>query len=330
MRIPSNRVLKGDAARRVAASENAGKVVSVYIGIITLTAILVTVINFCLDLQIAKTGGLSSMGLRSVLSTIQSVLPMLQSMLSMCLQIGYIAAMMRVSRRQYTSPQTLKLGFDRFWLLLRTILLQSCIYLAVCMACFWLSSQIFAFTPMAASVTELLMPVMEDGMLPMEALLDETLYNQLLQAMLPVFAIFGILYAAMMIPITYSFRLVNYIIVDKPGFSAGAILRESKKLMKGHRFRLFKLDLGLWWWYALAFLSSLVGYGDSLLPLLGISLPMSETVAYFLFYGLFLISQFAIFYFLRNRVEVAYIQIYDILRPKEQENGVVLGNIFQM
>ena len=126
MRIPSNRVLKGDAARRVAASENAGKVVSVYIGIITLTAILVTVINFCLDLQIAKTGGLSSMGLRSVLSTIQSVLPMLQSMLSMCLQIGYIAAMMRVSRRQYTSPQTLKLGFDRFWLLLRTILLQSC------------------------------------------------------------------------------------------------------------------------------------------------------------------------------------------------------------
>jgi len=330
MRIPSNRVLKGDAARRVAASENAGKVVSVYIGIITLTAILVTVINFCLDLQIAKTGGLSSMGLRSVLSTIQSVLPMLQSMLSMCLQIGYIAAMMRVSRRQYTSPQTLKLGFDRFWLLLRTILLQSCIYLAVCMACFWLSSQIFAFTPMAASVTELLMPVMEDGMLPMEALLDETLYNQLLQAMLPVFAIFGILYAAMMIPITYSFRLVNYIIVDKPGFSAGAILRESKKLMKGHRFRLFKLDLGLWWWYALVFLSSLVGYGDSLLPLLGISLPMSETVAYFLFYGLFLISQFAIFYFLRNRVEVAYIQIYDILRPKEQENGVVLGNIFQM
>ena len=330
MRIPSNRVLKGDAARRVAASENAGKVVSVYIGIITLTAILVTVINFCLDLQIAKTGGLSSMGLRSVLSTIQSVLPMLQSMLSMCLQIGYIAAMMRVSRRQYTSPQTLKLGFDRFWLLLRTILLQSCIYLAVCIACFWLSSQIFAFTPMAASVTELLMPVMEDGMLPMEALLDETLYNQLLQAMLPVFAIFGILYAAMMIPITYSFRLVNYIVVDKPGFSAGAILRESKKLMKGHRFRLFKLDLGLWWWYALAFLSSLVGYGDSLLPLLGISLPMSETVAYFLFYGLFLISQFAIFYFLRNRVEVAYIQVYDILRPKEQENGVVLGNIFQM
>ena len=330
MRIPSNRVLKGDAARRVAASENAGKVVSVYIGIITLTAILVTVINFCLDLQIAKTGGLSSMGLRSVLSTIQSVLPMLQSMLSMCLQIGYIAAMMRVSRRQYTSPQTLKLGFDRFWLLLRTILLQSCIYLAVCIACFWFSSQIFAFTPMAASVTELLMPVMEDGMLPMEALLDETLYNQLLQAMLPVFAIFGILYAAMMIPITYSFRLVNYIIVDKPGFSAGAILRESKKLMKGHRFRLFKLDLGLWWWYALAFLSSLVGYGDSLLPLLGISLPMSETVAYFLFYGLFLISQFAIFYFLRNRVEVAYIQVYDILRPKEQDNGVVLGNIFQM
>lgn len=330
MRIPSNRVLKSDAARRVAASENAQHVVFVYIGIMTLTAALVTVINYCLGLQIAKTGGLSNMGLRSVLSTIQSVLPMLQNALGMCLQIGYIAAMMRISRRQYASCQTLKLGFDRFWLLLRTTLLQIFIYIAACLACFWISAQIFTFLPAAATVTELIAPIMSEGTLPMDILLDDALYYQLVQVMLPLFAILGVLYLIVMIPIAYSFRLVNYIIVDKPGLPAGAVLRESRNLMKGSRFRLLKLDLGLWWWYVLSLAISLVGYGDNLLPMLGITLPMNANLAYFLFYAIFLAAQFAAFFFLRNRVEVAYVQFYDCIRPREQETGVVLGNIFQM
>ena len=330
MRIPSNRVLKGDAARRVAASETSGNVVLVYIGILTLTAALVTVINYCLGLQIDKTGGLSNMGLRSVLSTFQSVLPMLQSALSMCLQIGYIAAMMRVSRRQYTSYHTLKLGFDRFWLLLRTTLLQIFIYIAACVACSWVAAQIFMFTPMADSATALLAPVMAEGTLSMDFVLDDALYNQLVQVMLPMFAILAVLYLIVMIPISYSFRMVNYIIVDKPAFPAGAILKESRRMMKGHRFRLLKLDLGLWWWYLLTVLISVVGYGDSLLPMLGITLPIGTDAAYFLFYAISLAAQFALFVFLRNRVEVTYVQFYDCIRPREQETGVVLGNIFQM
>lgn len=330
MAIPSNRVLKGDAARRVAACENAKQIVFIYIGILTSLAVLVSVVNYCLGLQIDKTGGLSNMGLRSVLSTFQSVLPMVQSVISMCLQIGYIAAMMRISRRQYTSYHTLKLGFDRFWLLLRTVLLQSCIYMGVCMVAFWLAAQIFMLTPMADSAAEIMAPALANGSVSVDLLLEEPLYNQLLQTMFPMFAILGVLYLIIMIPIAYSFRMVNYIIVDKPGLSAGSILKESRNMMKGNRIRLLKLDLGLWVWYLVSFLISLVGYGDSLLPMLGISLPMGADAAYFLFYGISMAAQFAAFFFLRNRVEVAYVQFYDHIRPKEQQTGVVLGNIFQM
>lgn len=330
MAIPSNRVLKGDAARRVAASQNAQHVVLVYIGILTATAILVTLINFCLGLQIDKSGGLSNMGLRSLLSTFQSILPMIQSVLSMCLQIGYIAAMMRVSRRQYTSCHTLKLGFDRFWLLLRTVLLQGSLYMAICMVCLWLSAQIFAFTPMANSAAEIMAPALADGMLAIDLLLAEPLYSQLVRAMIPLFVIFAVVYLAVLIPIAYSFRMINYIIVDKPAMSAVAVLKESRNMMKGNRIRLLKLDLGLWLWYLLAVLVALVSYGDSLLPMLGISLPMSADAAYFLFYGISLAVQFAAFYFLRNPVEVSYVQFYDCIRPREQQTGVVLGNIFQM
>ena len=330
MNVHSNRVLKGDAARRVAASENAQQAVFVYIGIVTATAALVTLINYCLGLQIDKTGGLSNMGLRSMLSTIQSVLPMIQSVLAMCLQVGYIAAMMRVSRRQFTSVQTLKLGFDRFWLLLRTSLLQICIYMAACMACFWVAAQIFMLTPMADTVMELLAPVMAEGPLSMGMVLDDALYNQLVITMLPMFGILTVLYLVVMVPIAYSFRMVNYIIIDKPALPAGSVLKESRKMMRGHRMRLLKLDLGLWWWYLLSVLIGVVGYGDSLLPMLGISLPMNPDAAYFLFYAIFLAAQFAAFFFLRNRVEVTYVQFYDRICPKQEETGVVLGNIFQM
>ena len=330
MRIPSNRVLKGDAVRRVAASENAGTVSLYYVGIITISAVLVTLINYCLGLQIAKTGGLSNMGLRSMLSTIQSILPMLQNVLAMCLQIGYLAAIVRIARRQYTSAQTLRLGFDRFWLLLRTQILQAFLYTSICMVAFWIAIQLFLLTPMSGTASALVEPAIAGGTVNLDILLEETLYNQLLRAMIPMFAIFAVLYAAFLIPVAYSLRMVNLLIVDKPGMRARAILRESRKMMKGNKFRLFRLDLGLWWWYLLFTLSSILCYGDSLLPMIGISLPMSEDAAYFLFYGLFLVVQFFLVWKLRSRVEVSYALFYDIIRPKEEENSVVLGNIFQM
>ena len=330
MHIPSNRVLKGDAVRRVAASENAGTVSLYYVAIITISAVLVTLINYCLNLQIAKTGGLSNMGLRSMLSTIQSILPMLQNVLAMCLQIGYLAAIVRIARRQYTSPQTLRLGFDRFWLLLRTQLLQAFLYTSICMVAFWIAVQLFMLLPMSDTAAALVEPAIAGGTVNVDILLEETLYQQILRAMIPMFAIFAVLYAAFLIPVFYSLRMVNLLIVDKPGMRARAILRESRKMMKGNKLRLFRLDLGLWWWYLLFALSSVLCYGDSLLPMMGISLPMSEDAAYFLFYGLFLVSQFFLVWKLRSRVEVSYALFYDIIRPKEEENSVVLGNIFQM
>ena len=65
--------------------------------------------------------------------------------------------------------------------------------------------------------------------------------------------------------------------------------------------------------------------------MLGIRLPWSDTVSYYGFFAAYLAVQFAIYYFLRNRVEVTYALAYDSLRPREPENnGAVLGNIFQM
>ena len=77
MTIPSFKILKTNASERVAAAQNSNKIVLIYATIVTVLALLVTVIDYTLKLQIAQTGGLRNMGLRSVLSSIQSFFPMI-------------------------------------------------------------------------------------------------------------------------------------------------------------------------------------------------------------------------------------------------------------
>ena len=101
-------------------------------------------------------------------------------------------------------------------------------------------------------------------------------------------------------------------------------------MMRRNRLKLLRVDISLWWFYAAVLLANVIGYGDTILPMLGVSLPMSEDAAYYLFYALSLAILFAVYYFLRNRAEVTYALVYDDLRPKEKQDGVVLGNIFQM
>ena len=330
MTIPSFKILKKNAAERVAAAEQSKNIVLIYTGTVTALALLVTVINYVLNLQIAQLGGLSNMGLRSVLSTVQSVLPVVQSLVIMALDLGYIAAMLRIARQQYASPQTLKLGFDRFFVLLRYTLIQGIIYGLAALAAFWISMQIFLVTPLSNTMMSMLSEDMLDPNVLMGYLQDPVFSANITTSMVPLLLIFSGVYLLLFLPICYSMRMAKYVIIDKPGMGAMYALRESRKMMKGSCIRLFKLDVSLWWWYAITLGSTVLCYGDALLPMAGISLPFPETVSYFLFYGLFLAAQFATWFFLRNRVEVVYAQAYNALKPRETDTGVVLGNIFQM
>ena len=128
MNIPSAKYLKVKAANRLESGKDPKKVVLVYSAIAALSALAVNVIQFILDGQISKTGGLQNIGTRSMLSTLNAVLPILQTVVIMCLALGYTAAMLRLVRRQYASEKTLKAGFERFWVLLRARLLMMLIY----------------------------------------------------------------------------------------------------------------------------------------------------------------------------------------------------------
>ncbi len=334
MDIRHIRGLKDTAAQRLGSASQAGRIVLIFALISIGSSALVTVVNYCLSEAISQVGGgLSTMGLRSMLSTVQSVLPMLQSCLILCLELGYLAAMLRISRGQYTSPQTLRAGMPRFWAMLRCYLMQNLMIFGVAMGCIYIGSMLLAFTPMFRNVAEELMPLMNQlDVNDPSAVLDQGVVDQMIAAMIPLLALVSVLTAAVCIPLTYSFRQASYIILDDPRAGAMMALRESVRVMKGNRFALFRLDLSLWWYHGLTMLAGVIAYLDVILPMVGIQLPFSEDVSYFLFYGLFLAVQFAVYYFLRNRVETVYALAYQAVRPPqpEQTGGVVLGNIFQM
>ena len=330
MDIRNTRQLKDFSAGRLANAREGQKII-LYFSLITIAVSAVaTVVSYILSQQIARTGGLGSMGVRSALTTAQTLLPIVQAVFLMCLELGYLSTMLRIAREQYASPNGMRLGFDRFWVLLRCTLLKGLSFGGVAMASLYVAMMIYMMTPLSNSAVDILMPLVKNAGTS-GILLDDATYAQLMDATMPAMGIFGVLFLVLAAPVFYRYRMADYLIIDRPATGALAALRDSRVMTKGNRWNLFRLDLSMWWYYAAMLVSIAVNYGDQLLPDLGITLPFSDTVAYFLFFGVYLAVTFVIFYFLRNRVEVTYALAYDSLRPREPENnGAVLGNIFRM
>lgn len=332
MDIRNTRELKTFAAQRVGGAPQEKRILLIYGGLTMGLALLTLAVRYVLSLQIDQLGGLSNLGTRTILSTLDSMLPLLQSLVVMCIELGYLAAMLRIARGQYASPQTLRLGFDRFWVLVRSSVIQGLVYAGVIIASVYLASMIFVMSPWGESFMELMTPIMaQTSLLSPDLVLYDATVAQLIPTMVPMFLILIVLVCALVIPISFRFRMANYVIIDKPGKGALFALGESRKMMKGNCLKLLKLDLSYWWYFLVLVAISCVGNLDLWLPLFGVDLPLSADAAYFMFYILYLLLQLAVYFFLRNRLEVTYALFYDSIKPEEPKaNGVVLGNIFQM
>ncbi len=332
MDIRNTRSFKGLAADRLRQAPQEKKIVLIYSGITLGLALALTLARFLLALQIDQMGGLSNLGTRTVLSSIRDMLPLAQSLFIMCIELGYLAAMLRIARGQYASPNTLRLGFDRFWTLLRASLFLGLTYGGLLLLCVYIASMIFVSGPWGGDFMALMTPLMQQtSLLNPELVIDDALVSQAMSTMVPMFVIMALTALVLILPVFYRLRMVNYVIIDKPGLGALAAIRESRMMMRRNCLRLLKLDLSYWWYFLVMLLVTFVGNGDLYLPLLGVEVPLSEDAAFFGFYIAYLVLTLLVYCFLRNRMEVAYGAFYDSIKPQEpQDNGVVLGNIFQM
>ncbi len=320
MALPEFSALRSEADTRLRnANESPKRMILLHTGIALLVSFLLTLVNFLLDQQIAGTGGLSGVGTRTMLTTFQTVLQLAQSIALPFWQLGYTYYILRLSRGHETSPADLCQGFRRFGPVLRLKLITGCIYLGIAFACLYLSSTIFMLTPWGQQLMAMLENVTADGLVD-EAALTQVFSVAMSTYQIPILLLFLSCFLILAAPFFYRFRMAEYWLMDHESSGAMTALRASRILMRGNCLELLKLDLHFWWYFLLDILISAVCYGDVILEMLDISLPIGSNTSYFLFLGTYLLLQLGLYVWRRNEVNVPYALFYQSLLPKEPEH----------
>jgi len=298
------------------ASYDPKKLVLLHTAVSLGVSFLIALLNLLLSRQIDGTGGLAGVQSRTILVTIQSGLQYGGSIALPFWEIGILSVAIRWARGQEAGPHALLNGFRRFGPVLRLMLLQGVLYFAIAMACIYVSTLVYMMTPLAKPLMELMMPMLEEtSALDPQLTVDQATMEAILEHMGPVFAIFGVLFLLVSVPLLLRFRLSEYLVMDGTSGAMQAMLY-SWKLTKGNVLALLKLDLSFWWFYGLQLLVAVISYGDVLLPMAGVSLPFSGDLAYFTFYLVHILLQLALFWWIGSRKYTTYALAYDgLLQP---------------
>lgn len=308
MDIRDRRGLKQSAADSLAAaSYDPRKLILIHTGAMVVLSLVLALIDYVLDQQIGDTGGLSGVGTRAVLETLQSVLMFGQVVALLFWQIGFIFASMQISRGKTATPETLLEGFRQFGPVLRLRLTLTLLYSGITLLSSYAASIIFSFTPWAK-------PLADATAIGTE----EALYTAMEQVMLPLSGVLLVVMLIIMVPYTYRLRLTEYVLMDDPRAGAMNAVRTSRLLMRGNRLELLKLDLSFWWFYLCEMLVTVVAWGDMLMPLFGLELPWSDTVSYYLFLVLSYLCQLALYWWQGSHVRVTYAKFYEAVLPHEE------------
>lgn len=319
MNLPDFSQLRTQAAHSLERSAEPKRMILFHTGMILLLAAVLTLVDQLLEQAIGNTGGLGGLATRSLLSTIQSVLQIAQMVVLPFWQMGYTFYCLQVAQNKNTDYRSFLEGFRRFGPVLRLNLFTGIIYLAIAMFCTYVSSFLFMMSPWGASLLEPLYQLSSAETLDTEAL-NQVVDTISQEATLPIFLVFIPCFLLLCAPFFYRYRMAAFWLLDHPRGGALAAMHSSRKLMQGKRIELFRLDLHFWWFYLLDLLVTGICYGDLLLDTLGIELPFSSDISYFLFFGIYLICQLGLYYWRRNEVSVTYAHVYlSLMEPQPIE-----------
>ncbi len=309
--------LRTAATGSLERAEKPGRVILIHTGVVLLISLLLTAADFLLNRQISTTGGLSGMGMRSILTTVQSMLRLTQAVMLPFWQIGYTYYTLKVAQGQKAGLSDLTEGFRRIGPVLRLKMLVGGMAVLLILASTYVSSFLFVLTPWA-------IPMMQE----MEALMATTLDEQALldsiiaitkNATIPIMIIFGLCFLAGSFFLFCRFRFAELWLMDHPQGGALAALRESRQLMQGNWKAMLRVDFSFWWFYLLELFVTVLCYGDVVLGAMGVEMTTDAFGSYMLFFVLYLCAQLALYWWKRNEVAVTYAHAYVQLCPQETE-----------
>ena len=308
MVFPQILKVKQAAWDRVQQQTNSRQLILLHVGIPGIISLVLTGLSYYLSLQIADTGGLGGMGLRSMLGAMQNMLQVLSMVFSIFWGIGLTAIALRWSQHQTAYKNDLLIGFRFFGPVLRTTLLKGVIYFSTAFLGFQLASMIFSMTPLAESTMEIINQMTNDATyIPSD--------EALMQAMTSFLPFLVIVMAVLMIPVFYRLRMTDYVLMDHPKNGAFFAVRASIFLTRRNCFKLFKLDLSFWWFYLLEVLVAAIYYGDLLLQMANINTGLSSEILMFIACVIGLGLQVALYTWRQCQVSTTYAMVYESLKP---------------
>lgn len=308
--------LRTAAGGSLERADRPSRVILIHTGATLLLSLLLTVADYLLNRQISTTGGLSGMGMRSMLTTVQSVLRLTQAVALILWQIGYINYTLKVAKQQSTGLSDLFEGFRRFGPVLRLKALMAGLTAILVIVCINASSILFMLTPWAAPLMQKLQALMATN--PDEQLLWDAMVAMAEEVTVPVMIIFSLCLLVGGTLLFFRFRLAERWLMDHPQGGALAALVNSHKLIKGNWKALLRVDLSFWWFYLLEILLTALCFGDVVLGFMGVEMTTDAFGSYILFFGLYLCGQMLLYWWKRNEVSVTYAHAYLTLCPEEK------------
>lgn len=322
MDILNSRGLKARAKEKlsVAACDHK-KLVLIHTGIIVGANILISLLQLYLNHQISDAGGLSGLGTRTILETIQTVLQYAVNLVLPFWEIGFIFAALRLARGEQAEFYHLSEGFRRFGPVLRLYLLEGIVYMGAGMISMYIGAFLYSITPLSLPMQKLILPVMESGgsVDDVYAVLDAMSVQELMGMFLPALIMIGVIFAVLALLLHYRFRMAQFLVMDQPGTGAMMALLVSNRMTRHHRMKLFRLDLSFWWFYVLVAISGVTMYADVLLGYAGIELPLSADVMWIVSYILGCLIRLVIYRQYYGYVQTTYAEAYEALRTQPVE-----------
>lgn len=307
------RDIRTAAAERLSSAQTDPRRQSlIYAGAALGLSVLITVINFLLSRQLESTGGLAGIGMRSALTTAQSVLSFAAVVLLPFWDAGYRHSCLQLARGRRLWNDMLLEGFRRWGVVLRLSLLRSLLFMALSFICLQAAGMLYMFSPFSLPAMEMMSQIMENT----DPAAMEQAMETVLPMLIPVYVIFAVVLLAALIPVTYRLRLADMFIIDEHCGARVAML-ESNRRMKGHCVQYFRLDLSFWWYYLAQLAVTAIAYGDLALNALGVAI--NPDVSYFLFFGISALGQFLLIWRCAPMIFTAHALAYETLTPEEEQ-----------
>ena len=286
-------------------------------------SLVMTLCNYLVGLGIADTGGLGGIGMRSMLSTLQTMLELAVMTLLPFWEMGLVFCALRWAKDESPVFRDLTEGFRRFGAIFLFRLLYGAVFVVIGITLMQLSSVLFMLTPFSLKLAELYEPLLNPSLTQaqMEALLTPEFMANMAKASLPMLILFGVIFLAVGIPLFYRLRFAKFALMD--GARPLPSLLQSFFITRKQIGGIVKLDLHFWWYYLLQMLCLALCLGDSILAMLGIYLPVSSQTAFFLFYAAGLLGQGVLLWQTQAQVLTTYALAYDALLPPAPATDII-------